>query len=130
MLMDKFKTFISEKRKIIIICSVIFIFVAATVIIVALIVNGKTVNNTVEETSVSEDKPERTIKKFYDNLTGELVSYSGEQYDNDGNLKKKEDGSTLYYSEMQAEQSADQNNHARINCVRFQTALMHVLRLA
>ena len=119
MLMDKFKTFISDKRKIIIICSAIFVFVAATVIVVALIVKGKVVNNTVEETTVSEDKPERTIKKFYDNLTGELVSYSGEQYDNDGNLKKKEDGSTLYYSEMQAEQFADQNNHARINCVQI-----------
>lgn len=120
MLMDKIKNFFAVKRNIIIAILVLFLSVAGITITMALIIKGKAVTPTTDtNTPDNGGSTERKIKKFYDNLTGELISYSGEQYDENDELKKKDDGSTLYYSEMQAEQFADQNNIARINCVQI-----------
>jgi len=75
-----------------------------------------------EETSSENGSSEsiKTVsKKFYDNLTGETISYSGTQYNADGSEKLDENGQKIVYTELQAEQYADNNNTKSISCVQI-----------
>ena len=114
----KVKKFFSKKKNVIIVVFLILILAGGGAMAVFLMQNN---SNIASDSENGKEKPknEAIVKKFYDDLTGELLSYSGVQYNADGSEKKAEDGSTLVYSERQAEQQADNINLSRINCVQI-----------
>ncbi len=117
-LKEKMKTFFSKKRNVVIFVLAIAVIIAAAVLAILLLTKDNKTNG-VKQVNNNEETEEVKVVKYYDNLTGEVISYSGDQYDENGKLKTKEDGSTLFYTEKQAEQQADQNNTKRINCIQI-----------
>lgn len=60
---------------------------------------------------------------FYDNLTGEVVSYSGIQYDEHGNKIVEADGSTRKLSVKEAERMAEDANRQPNYCIQIPNGL-------
>lgn len=117
-LMDKIKAFFSVKRNVIIF-SVISVLLIAAVVVLILVLSNKSTPENANATSDQPVKEEEKVVKFYDNLTGELLSYSGKQYNLDGTEKDNGYGKTVSYTEKEAEYMAKQANESRINCIQI-----------
>jgi hypothetical protein len=113
----KLKKFFSNKRYVIILVLIVLILIAGSILAV-LLVNRKNNEITGENSSEKQENEERVVK-FYDDLTGELVSYSGYQKNLDGSIIEDENGEPAYLSEDQAKAKADSNNLARVNCIQI-----------
>ncbi|MBQ6486381.1 DUF3048 domain-containing protein [Candidatus Saccharibacteria bacterium] len=113
----RLKRFFSKKRNVVI--TILVVLILATGGVLAFLLLNKNNNNGEGQEQSGGTSVKPNVKKFYDNLTGELVSYSGIQYNKDGSEKKDEDGKTIFYSDNQAEQYADANNTKRISCVQI-----------
>jgi len=78
----------------------------------------------------TEDKTEHQLTEvestpfyFYDNLTGEVISHSGIQYDEHGEKITEADGSTRKLSVKEAEQMAKNANEQPIYCIQIPNGL-------
>jgi hypothetical protein len=114
------KQFFAVKKNVAIVAAS-FVVLIACVIVLPIVLNKGPEANEVKKTE-SENSGTgntKTVTKYYDNLTGELVSYSGTQYNADGSEKENENGKVIVYTEMQAEQAAVRNNQKRINCIQI-----------
>ena len=112
---SKIKKFFSKKRNRIIFAVVLLLLIAGGVAAFILLAQ----DSETEEGVISTEKVKNVSKKYYDNLTGELLSYSGIQYNADGTEKLNENGEKIVYTELQAEQQADNNNMKRISCIQI-----------
>ncbi len=115
------KAFFSKKKNVVIVSILAVILIAGGVIVTLILLNNQPKNSgkTGGNGGSSNNKIEEVVEKFYDNLTGEVVSYSGLQYNADGTPMTKESGEEVYYSVKQAEDMAYSINHHRINCVQI-----------
>lgn len=116
---EPLKKFFSSKKNIAIVVASLFVVVAAAVILTTILNKEESVKETKKTETGKTGTDEKKVTKYYDNLTGELVAYSGTQYNSDGTEKENENGKVLVYTEMQAEQFAVRNNQKRINCVQI-----------
>lgn len=114
----KVKKFFSKKRNVVLTVFAIIIFLGGLGAGAYFLIQKNTEDES-EEVAGKTKKVEQEVKKYYDSLTGELISYTGTQYNVDGTEKKDENGKTEFVTEMQAEQAANQVNYRRINCVQI-----------
>ena len=115
----KLKEFFSVKRNIAIVAVLFVVLIGGAVTAVILLNKEEEIEEIKKADSGKTGTDEKKVTKYYDNLTGELVAYSGTQYNNDGSVKENENGKPVVYTEMQAEQYAVHNNQKRINCVQI-----------
>ena len=111
---SKIKKFFSKKKNRVIFAVVLVLLIAGGVVAFILLTQNKDGDEAAEI-----EKAKNVSKKYYDNLTGELISYSGIQYNADGTEKLNENGEKIVYTELQAAQQADNNNSKRISCVQI-----------
>lgn len=111
----KTKKKLSKKKKILI-CLIILLVIVGGAVAAYFITRNQSEQSSESGSSESVKVPS---EKFYDNLTGEVISYSGIQYNADGTEKLNENGERISYTEMQAQQFADNNNSKRISCVQI-----------
>ena len=114
----KIKKFFSRKRNVVILVLILLIIIAGTVLAILLIKRTEKQGeggNDVKDTTEQEER----VVKFYDDLTGELISYSGYQKNLDGTRILDENGEPIYVSEIQAKEAADAANLKRINCIQI-----------
>lgn len=115
---SKIKKIFSKKRNVVIFVIVLVLLVGGGAAALMLINKDGGILDLSNDTSNKKENEERVVK-YYDDLTGELVSYSGYQKNADGSEKKDSDGKSIYISETQAKEQADKNNLARINCIQI-----------
>ena len=115
----KLKEFFSVKRNIAIVAVLFVVLVSGVVAAVVLLNKEEELEEIKKADSGKTGTDEKKVTKYYDNLTGELVAYSGTQYNADGSAKENENGKPVVYTEIQAEQYAVHNNQKRINCVQI-----------
>lgn len=115
----KLKEFFSVKRNIAIVAVLFVILIGGAVTAVILMNKEEEIKEIKKADSGKTGTDEKKVTKYYDNLTGELVAYSGTQYNADGSVKENENGKPIVYTEMQAEQFAVRNNQKRINCTQI-----------
>lgn len=114
------KKFFSNKKNIAIVAASCIILIAG-IVILSVVLNKESGAKATKTSNSggSGAAGNKTITKYYDNLTGELVAYSGTQYNADGSEKENENGKVIVYTEIQAEQAAVRNNQKRINCIQI-----------
>lgn len=115
----KLKRFFSKKRNIVIVSIISALLIAGVTVLILFLINRNDEEISEKNGKHSSSRVEQEVKKYYDSLTGELISYTGTQYNADGTEKKDENGNTDFVTEMQAEQAANQTNFRRINCVQI-----------
>lgn len=116
---DKVKRFFSKKHNVVLFVIGCLAFIGGLVALAILTANGKIFSSSNNGGAVDESQTAQKVEKFYDNLTGELISYSGVQYNTDGTEKMNDNGERDYLTEMQAKQIANNLNARRINCVQI-----------
>lgn len=116
----KLQEFFKNKKNVVILVVAVVIIVAAIVAAVILIGKNNEKNKTdMNSNSSVQNETDGESVKFYDNLTGEVASYSGVQYNADGAERTDSNGSRIYYSERQASEQAAQINNSRISCIQI-----------
>ncbi len=113
----KIKKFFSKKRNFAIFIFLLIVLIAGFAVLVYFLVFKKV--ETPEENARESQKVEQQVTKYYDSLTGELIAYTGTQYNLDGTEKKDENGKPIYISDRQAQQVNDNTNYRRINCIQI-----------
>ena len=115
---DGFKKFFSKKRNIVLVIFLALLFLGGLGALAYYIIQ-KNIQPEIEEVAKKTKKVEQKVTKYYDSLTGELIAYTGTQYNIDGTEKKDHDGNVEYVTDMQAMQAANNTNFRRISCVQI-----------
>ena len=84
----KLKEFFSVKRNIAIVAVLLIVLIGGVVTAVILLNKEEEIKENKKADSGKTMTDEKKVTKYYDNLTGELVAYSGTQYNNDGSVKE------------------------------------------
>lgn len=113
----KVKKFFSKKRNFAIFIFLLIILIAGFSTLVYFLVFRHV--EVKEEEAKRSQAIEHPVTKYYDSLTGELIAYTGTQYNLDGTEKTDENGKPIFITDRQAQQANDNTNYRRINCIQI-----------